>query len=72
MKYAIFLDHLLCAEKQSGRPLESLLAKARELGFEAVECDWTQLAQERLARALREAGMGVSGEIGRASCRERV
>ena len=61
MKYAIFLDHLLCAEKQSGRPLESLLAKARELGFEAVECDWTQLAQERLARALREAGLGVSG-----------
>ena len=56
MRYAIFLDHLLCAEKQSGRPLESLLAEARELGFEAVECEWTQLA-----RALRETDMGVSG-----------
>ncbi len=61
MKYAIFLDHLLCAQKQTGRPLASLLAEAKELGFEAVECDQAQLTEERLTRALREAGVSVSG-----------
>lgn len=61
MKYAIFLDHLLCAQRQTGRSLESLLDEAKALGVAAVECDWEQLTQERLTQTLRKAGMGVSG-----------
>ena len=61
MKTAIFLDHLLAMERQTGRPLESLLAEAKELGLAWVECEGSMLEEERLTQALKRTQVGVSG-----------
>lgn len=62
MKKAIFLAHIKDAARQAGEPLEGYLKKARELGYEGLECDYSDLRNDPAAFAamLAEADLQIA------------
>lgn len=61
MKLSVFFEHLRRAAEQTDLPLEQVIARVQEEGLRYAECSLDELEQESARRALREAGMGVSG-----------
>ena len=62
MKKSIFLAHVKDAAAQNGGSLQEYLKKARELGYEGLECDYSDLEQDPqgFASMLAEADMKIA------------
>ena len=62
MKKAIFLAHIKDAARQCGGTLEAYLKKARELGYEGLECDYSDLQKDPagFAAMLSEADLQIA------------
>lgn len=61
MKISVFYDHIIEAEKQTGKTLKSILPDIKNYGIDAVEINLTYLCEhEETYELLREAGLEVS------------
>ena len=62
MKKSIFLAHVKDAAQQQGGTLEEYLKKARELGYEGLECDYSDLENDPagFAAMLAEADLQIA------------
>ena len=62
MKKAIFLAHVKDAARQRGGTLQEYLKKARELGYEGLECDYSDMEQDPagFAAMLAEADLQIA------------
>ena len=62
MKKAIFLAHVKDAAQQQGGTLQEYLKKARELGYEGLECDYSDLEPDPrgFAAMLAEADLQIA------------
>ena len=62
MKKSIFYDHIEVAARQTGRSVESVLAEAKELGFDGVECGDVHFEgkREEFKAMLEKTGMAVA------------
>ena len=61
MKLSIFFDHILQAQEQSGKSVETLLSEVRASGIEAVEINLTYLIEhEDVLDVLAQNDLGVS------------
>lgn len=62
MRKSVFLAHVKAAARQRGGELREYLCMTRELGFEGLECDYTDLEQDPkgFAAMLAEAGLEIA------------
>lgn len=46
MKPSVFYHHLLSISRETGRPIADVLTETRELGFEGIECDYSDFSAD--------------------------
>ncbi len=62
MKISVFFDHILEAEKQTGKSIDEIACACKDWGIEALELNYSYFCEHRdeLMKTLDHSGLGIS------------